>query len=232
MLRRTNDVELPGASMVAVPARESGRLLMPARRGKSSKVVVYLRDCSVVSVSTSARSNQTSFTHRWKLERASGTGGEEQTAWRAGSSESQSIAVGVTITVRRCHSAASPTPTPLDPKKPGVWRSDDKGKTWRIVSNENNRPMYYSQIRVDPKNPENVFVGGLNFSRSTDGGKTFKSLQPGIAHSDHHAAWIDPNNGNHLWIGNDGGLDVTLRSRRHWEFVNTIPAAQFYADRR
>src|SRR6185295_13527266 len=54
-------------------------------------------------------------------------------------------------------------PAPIDPKKPGVWRSDDKGKTWRIVSNENNRPLYYSQIRVDPTNPENVYVGGLNF---------------------------------------------------------------------
>ena len=54
--------------------------------------------------------------------------------------------------------------------------------------------MYYSQIRVDPKNPEIVYVGVLNFSKSTDGGKTFKSLQPGIAHSDHHAIWINPNN--------------------------------------
>lgn len=125
--------------------------------------------------------------------------------------------------------AASPTPAPPDPKKPGVWRSDDKGKTWRIVSNENNRPMYYSQIRIDPKNPENVFVGGLNFSKSTDGGKTFKSLQEGIAHSDHHAIWIDPRNGDHLLIGNDGGLDVSYDQGATWEFVNNIPAAQFYA---
>jgi photosystem II stability/assembly factor-like uncharacterized protein len=125
--------------------------------------------------------------------------------------------------------AASPTPIPLDPKKPGVWRSDDKGKTWHIVSNENNRPMYYSQIRVDPSNPENVFVGGLNFSRSTDGGKKFTSLQPGIAHSDHHAIWIDPKNGKHILIGNDGGLDATYDQGDTWEFINTIPAAQFYA---
>src|SRR5437660_8380349 len=77
--------------------------------------------------------------------------------------------------------SASPTP---DPKKHGVWRSNDKGKTWQVVAScfnlnnctENYRPMYYSQIRVDPSTPENVFVGGLNFSRSTDGGKTFKSL--------------------------------------------------------
>jgi hypothetical protein len=34
----------------------------------------------------------------------------------------------------------------------------------------------------------------LNFSKSTDGGKTFKSLQQGIAHSDNHAIWINPNN--------------------------------------
>jgi photosystem II stability/assembly factor-like uncharacterized protein len=125
--------------------------------------------------------------------------------------------------------AASPTPTPPDPKKPGVWRSDDKGKTWRIVSNENNRPMYYSQIRVDPKNPENVFVGGLNFSISTNGGKTFKSLQNQIPHSDHHAIWVDPTNGNHLMIGNDGGLNVSYDQGATWEYVNTIPAAQFYA---
>ena len=89
--------------------------------------------------------------------------------------------------------------------------------------------MYYSQIRVDPSNPENVFVGGLNFSKSTDGGKKFTSLQPGIAHSDHHAIWVDPKNGNHILIGNDGGLDVTYDQGATWEFVNTIPAALFYA---
>src|SRR5712692_7201793 len=132
---------------------------------------------------------------------------------------------------------ASPTPTRPDPKKSGVWRSDDKGKSWRVVAScfsannctENNRPMYYSQIRVDPSNPENVFVGGLNFSRSTDGGKTFKSLQPGIAHSDHHACWIDPKNGKHILIGNDGGLDVSYDQGDTWEFVNTFVACQFYA---
>ena len=170
-----------------------------------------------------ARSNPNILYAQMEVGASTGTGGEEQTAGgQAAPSPSPSPSPSATP-------AASPTPTPLDPKKPGVWRSDDKGKTWRIVSNENNRPMYYSQIRVDPKNPENVFVGGLNFSKSTDGGKTFKSLQPGIAHSDHHAIWIDPNNGDHLWIGNDGGLDVTYDQGATWEFVNTIPAAQFYA---
>ena len=117
---------------------------------------------------------------------------------------------------------------PPDPKRDGIWRSDDKGKTWRIVSNNNNRPMYYSKIRVDPANSENVYTGGLNFTKSTDGGKTFKNVQ-GIAHSDHHAIWINPKNGNHLIIGNDGGLDVSYDQGDTWEFVNTIAVSQIYA---
>ncbi|MEW6128056.1 MAG: hypothetical protein AB1757_13530 [Acidobacteriota bacterium] len=115
-----------------------------------------------------------------------------------------------------------------DPTKSGVWRSDDKGKTWRVMSNNNNRPMYYSQIRVDPKNDQIVYTCGAPFHKSTDAGKTFKVVQ-GIAHSDHHAVWIDPNNSNHLIIGNDGGLDVTYDQCETWEFINTIAASQFYA---
>ena len=69
----------------------------------------------------------------------------------------------------------------------------------------------------------------MNFSKSTDGGKTFRSLQAGIAHSDNHAIWINPTNSDHLLVGNDGGLNVSYDQGATWEFVNTIPAAQFYA---
>src|SRR5215813_955119 len=117
---------------------------------------------------------------------------------------------------------------PPDPKRSGVWRSDDKGKTWRIMSNNNNRPMYYSQIRVDPKNDQIVYTCGAPFHKSTDGGKTFQVVQ-GIAHSDHHALWINPNTTNHLIIGNDGGLNVSYDQAATWEFVNNIAASQFYA---
>jgi photosystem II stability/assembly factor-like uncharacterized protein len=122
----------------------------------------------------------------------------------------------------------SQPPSPPDPTKSGVWRSNDKGKTWQLMSNNNNRPMYYSQIRVDPKNDQIIYTCGAPFHKSTDGGKTFKQVQ-GIAHSDHHAVWIDPNNNNHLMIGNDGGLDVSYDQGETWEFVNTIALAQFYA---
>jgi photosystem II stability/assembly factor-like uncharacterized protein len=121
-----------------------------------------------------------------------------------------------------------PAGGPPDPKRSGVWRSDDKGKTWKIMGNNNDRPMYYSQIRIDPKNDQIIYTCGAPFHKSTDGGKTFQFVQ-GIAHSDHHAVWVNPQNNNHLIIGNDGGLDVTYDQCATWEFVNTIPAAQFYA---
>ena len=119
-------------------------------------------------------------------------------------------------------------PGPPDPKKSGIWRSDDKGKTWTFMSNNNNRPMYYSQIRVDPKNDQIIYTCGAPFHKSTNGGKTFQVVQ-GIAHSDHHAVWINPQNPNQLLLGNDGGIDVSYDQGATWEFVNTIALSQFYA---
>jgi photosystem II stability/assembly factor-like uncharacterized protein len=167
-----------------------------------------------------SRSNPNVIYAQMEVGASAGTGAEEQTP---------GAATPTPTPTPSATPAASPTPTPLNPKRPGIWRSNDKGRTWRIVSNENNRPMYYSQIRVDPNNSETVYVGGLNFSKSTDGGKKFTSLQAGIAHVDNHAIWINPRDSNHLLLGNDGGLNVSYDQGATWEFINTIPAAQFYA---
>ena len=119
-------------------------------------------------------------------------------------------------------------PPPPDPKASGVWRSDDAGKTWRVVSNTNNRPMYYSKIKVDPSNADIVYLGGAPAYKSVDGGKNFKTLQ-NLAHSDHHAIWIDSKNGNHVMYGNDGGLNVSYDQGETWDFINTKAVGQFYA---
>ncbi len=115
-----------------------------------------------------------------------------------------------------------------DPNKSGIWRSDDAGKTWTFLSNSMDRPMYYSQIRVDPTNSEIAYQGGAPFFKTVDGGKTWRQVQ-GLAHSDHHAIWIDPKNGSHLMVGNDGGLDVSWDQADTWEFINSIGGVgQFY----
>jgi hypothetical protein len=104
----------------------------------------------------------------------------------------------------------------------------DGGKTWEFRSNQNQRPMYFSQIRVDPNNPEVVFVGGVNAQKSTDGAKTFDGLN-GMGHVDHHAIWIDPNNSQHVMYGNDGGLDITWDGGATWEAPRLQGAGLPYA---
>ncbi len=119
-------------------------------------------------------------------------------------------------------------PPPPDPKRSGVWRSDDGGKSWQFRSNNNNRPMYYSKIRVDPSNAEIVYTTGAGASKSIDGGKTFAPMG-GQSHGDHHQIWINPHNGNHILIGNDGGLDVSYDQGATWAEIANMPTGQFYA---
>ena len=119
-------------------------------------------------------------------------------------------------------------PPPPDPTKSGVWRSDDGGKSWKFMSNNNNRPMYYSKIRVDPTNPDIVYTTGASAYKSIDGGKTFSTMD-GVSHSDHHALWIDPRNNQHLVIGNDGGLDMSYDQGATWEEISLSALGQFYA---
>jgi photosystem II stability/assembly factor-like uncharacterized protein len=119
-------------------------------------------------------------------------------------------------------------PPPPDPKRSGVWRSDDGGRSWRFMSNNNNRPMYYSKIRVDPNNDQIVYTLGASASKSTDGGRTFETMG-GQSHGDHHSLWINPRDSSHLLIGNDGGLDVSYDQGESWEEISTMPVGQFYA---
>lgn len=105
-----------------------------------------------------------------------------------------------------------------NPNMPGIWRSADKGKTWTFQSNENQRPMYYSQVRVDPNNADTIYVGGVNPRKSIDAGKTWINLN-GMGHVDNHAIWINPRNSKHVMYGNDGGLDVTHDAGLTWESV-------------
>jgi len=124
-------------------------------------------------------------------------------------------------------------PPPLDAARGGVFRSDNKGTSWTLVSNCDSRPMYFSQLRVDPSNDKAIYVAGLPVAKSLDGGKTFATLddvgghgEPG--HVDQHAIWIDPRNPKHLMIGNDGGLNISWDQGKTWDFVNTMATGLAY----
>lgn len=108
----------------------------------------------------------------------------------------------------------------------GTYRSDDAGQTWRKMSSVNPRPMYFSQIRVDPTNHLRVYVLGVQLHISDDGGKTF--IENGAMHSDHHAMWINPQNPNHIIDGNDGGVGISWDKGKTWEGIYNMDLGQYY----
>ena len=110
----------------------------------------------------------------------------------------------------------------------GVYRSEDKGASWTRMSDTNPRPSYYSQIRIDPNNDTKVWVLGAPLYMSEDGGRTFVQTRGRGIHSDHHAMWIDPADGDHIILGNDGGVHQTRDGGRNWDFLNNFPIGQFY----
>ena len=110
----------------------------------------------------------------------------------------------------------------------GVYCSTDRGDSWRQLSSTNNRPMYYSQIRIDPSDPERIYLSGSSLYRSSDGGRTFTSDAAAGVHSDHHALWIDPADSDHLLLGGDGGVSVSWDRSDSWFQFRNLPISQFY----
>jgi photosystem II stability/assembly factor-like uncharacterized protein len=134
-------------------------------------------------------------------------------------------------TVPREGSEDGPPPASITPKTMkdgGIFRSDDRGETWRWVNAANNRPFYYSQVRVDPTNENHVYTAGSSYAESEDGGRTFRNQNWNI-HVDHHALWIDPRNPKHMLDGNDGGIYMTWDGGASWDFQNQIALGQFYS---
>ncbi|WP_152050673.1 VPS10 domain-containing protein [Tautonia marina] len=110
----------------------------------------------------------------------------------------------------------------------GVFKSTDGGDTWTRINSLNPRPMYFSKIRVDPSDEQRIYVLGVALHRSEDGGKTFTADGAQGVHADHHAMWIDPRDGRHIILGNDGGTYVTYDRCEQWDHLNHLALGQFY----
>lgn len=128
----------------------------------------------------------------------------------------------------------------------GVYRSSDGGKTWRPLGLAETHAI--SKIRVDPKNPEVVYVAafghpyGRNAERgvfkSMDGGTTWKKV---LFRDDHTAAIdisLDPGNPDVLYAalweafrkpwtmssgGEGSGLFKSVDGGEHWSEITRNP---------
>ena len=116
----------------------------------------------------------------------------------------------------------------LEHEKGGLYRSDDGGQSFEYLnesSGPRQRPWYYTRVYADSKDVDTVYVLNVAVHKSTDGGKSFRSMQAG--HSDHHDWWIDPSDNTRMAAANDGGVCVTVDGGRTWTDQD-FATAQFY----
>jgi photosystem II stability/assembly factor-like uncharacterized protein len=121
----------------------------------------------------------------------------------------------------------------IEATRNGFYRSDDGGYTWTLVNSDpaqvTDRPFYYQEIYVDPKNENRIYDIHSTVTMSEDAGKTFTTLIPysGI-HPDHHAWWIHPDDPSLIIEGNDGGIGISRDRGKTWVFDEKLPVGQFY----
>jgi photosystem II stability/assembly factor-like uncharacterized protein len=119
----------------------------------------------------------------------------------------------------------------VEAAKNALYRSSDGGFKWTKTTDRNigERPFYFGEIHIDPKNENRLYNLFTEVSESDDGGKTFNTLIPyARVHPDHHAWWIHPNDPNFIIDGNDGGAAITHDRGKTWQFIENLPVAQFY----
>lgn len=116
-----------------------------------------------------------------------------------------------------------------------VYKSTDSGKTWQKTHEGFLDDLYYSygyyfgKIHVDPNDSNKIYVYGVPILKSSDGGKTFESIDAENVHVDHHALWINPKMPGHLIDGNDGGVNISYDGGKTWIKNNAPAVGQFYS---
>ena len=115
----------------------------------------------------------------------------------------------------------------------GVYKSTNNGDSWTrtidgaLSSLFSSYGWWFGNIRVDPANPNNVFVMGLDVYKTTNGGSSW-FYASGSMHVDQHGMYIHPSNPNFVVAGNDGGVYKSTNAGSSWTFITSMPITQFY----
>ncbi len=111
----------------------------------------------------------------------------------------------------------------------GLYRSDDRGRTFRRVSDRRGlltRPFYYTNVDADPSNADVVYVNATGAYKSTDGGEKWGSMR--TPHGDNHDIWIHPADSDLMIQSNDGGANVSRDGGKTWSTQSNQPTAELY----
>ncbi|EAZ80393.1 VPS10 domain-containing protein [Algoriphagus machipongonensis] len=117
----------------------------------------------------------------------------------------------------------------FEAESPEVWRSSDKGMSWTLMSQEhdwNERAPYYTRLRVNTGDPNEIYSMSVRFVHSLDGGKT-RNPRPPRGGGDNHDIWIDPTDPDRIMVAHDGGVSISYNHGKSFQGV-VLPIAQMY----
>ncbi len=109
-----------------------------------------------------------------------------------------------------------------------LWRSDDRGDTWQLVSRDHTltqRPLYYTRAAVAPDDADEIHFMAVAHTKSLDGGRSIQFVRG--SGGDNHDMWIDPLMPDRMIIGHDGGVAISTNRGESWAHP-PLPVAQVY----
>ncbi len=210
--------------------------------GATWKKVLYINDSTGISSLSMDMNNPrilyaTSWEHR-RLPWTVSSGGAGSAIWKSTDEGNtwQKLTEGLPkmmgkmgISVSRANSNRVYAILETEKSKSGLYRSDDAGKTWALLSNNqdiSSRSWYYMEVFADPINENIVYVLNAPMMKSIDGGKTFARVR--VQHGDTHDLWINPSKNNVIALGDDGGAEISFDHGESWSSIMNQPTAQFY----
>ncbi len=119
----------------------------------------------------------------------------------------------------------------LPGRKGGIWRTANAGENWTKMSDYasgGTGPHYYQEIYLDPHRFDTFYHANVYLGRTTDGGKTFKTVESPHKHVDNHAVAFHPSDPDFLLVGCDGGLYRSWDRGETFQFSANLPLTQFY----
>ena len=117
------------------------------------------------------------------------------------------------------------------PRFGGIYRSDDAGESWKLLTNDNRyfgRSSDFAELKVDPTNADIVFTANVVTWKSVDGGLTWNAFRGAPGGDDYHRIWINPNNHDIILIASDQGAIITVNGGETFSSWYNQPTAQFY----
>ncbi|MHC4942572.1 MAG: WD40/YVTN/BNR-like repeat-containing protein [Planctomycetota bacterium] len=115
----------------------------------------------------------------------------------------------------------------------GLYRSNNGGISWTRTNDGSlsyvfaSYGWWFGNVRAHPVNPDILFVLGLYFYRSTNGGSSYHDASGGM-HVDHHGLDFGPGSNPVMYNGNDGGVYRSTNGGTGWSKLPDLPVLQIY----